>query len=330
MKLIASIIAFLACTAAVVAAAGAIGNVLPEPHRSFVPMLAGDDFTRDEFVRRHAVTETPAPCIAFLGDSRVAFNITGATIDAGMPGCRSQNYGFPALSLKQIAGIASKLTVTRSIVVSITEPMVSGPRDESWLYVNIGERAEKALRIALLQIDWVRRLYLGHHRLNQYVRKSLGMSTALDSGWSWSTEQKRWLYAGLEARAMVKLPTYEQEAKAIAVSYFRNNRPAHAEELAQLLRTLSAKTERLIVLLPPSELRFQELADVQSAGQQTQTWQLIRDVANSVGAVLIDCSRAAECGVEPAGFGDPVHLNDAGVAMYSRFLAGRLSSYMAR
>src|SRR5947207_2793486 len=124
MRLTVHAILLLACTATLVVAAGAIGNALPEPQRSFVPMLASDDFVRDEFVRRHPVAETPSPCIAFLGDSRVAFNIAAATVDSRLPdGCRSQNYGFPALNLDQIAGIASKLAVTRTIVVSITEPM---------------------------------------------------------------------------------------------------------------------------------------------------------------------------------------------------------------
>jgi hypothetical protein len=279
-----------------------VGNALPEPYGSFVPMLEGHDFVRDEFVRQHALTETPEPCVALLGDSRTAFNISGAVIDRFLPSeCRAQNYGFASLRLPQIRQLISDIPArTDAIVISVSETM---------LYPSTHDTAIEAI----LATSWIRHFYLGYHRLKHlYAPKP-------DSGWSWSPKEKRWLFRLLEKRMFIDSPSYENEAASMAASYFATLRLDHVDELKSFLAWAKARTKRLIVVLPPSDVRFQTASE--HFGNQHRYWHMIANAAHDAGADLIDCSRSC---VEPTGFADPVHLNAQGTAAYSANLGRRL------
>jgi hypothetical protein len=64
-----------------------VGNAIPSPHGSFIPMLEGHDFVRDEFVRAHALKETSSPCVAFFGDNGLQYLGRGGRpiIACGLP-----------------------------------------------------------------------------------------------------------------------------------------------------------------------------------------------------------------------------------------------------
>jgi hypothetical protein len=288
------------------AAVPVIGNALPGHYGQFIPMPV-----RDEFVLRHPVADTPKPCIAFLGDSRTAFNISSAIVDRSLPGgCRSQNYGFPALAPRKIIHLASEISVSNAIVVSLSETMVASKPDTG-------------LVTRILETSWIRWLYLGHQRLLNLFRASHGQE-ALDSGWRWMSAEKRWRYIGLEQRSMVSLPTYEQEASAMAASYFQTRPPVDEHHLRWFLSALSSRAPRVIVIIPPSEAKFQLLANRYQGGMQP-IWDAIKGVATTSGADIIDCSRSC---VDPSGFADPVHLNEKGLEQYSRRLAQELDSLL--
>lgn len=292
-----------------------IGNSLPAPHGTFIPMLAGHDFVRDEFVRSNALAEDASPCVAFLGDSRVAFNISASAVDRLLPNeCRAQNYGFPSLSLERIEGLLSDLLVPRTVVVSVSESM---------LFHRDG--ASPPLVERILREKWVRSIYLGQQRLLEFMRALQGKPSRA-SGWTWSSDQKKWLYSGLGDRAMVRLPSYRKEADDLAVRYFARNRIGQEKELRAFLANIAKRGAMLIVVIPPSEIRFQGRSEHHGPGKQRTAWRIIARVTREVGAILIDCS--SEC-VDPSGFGDPVHLNELGAAQYSSYLAQRIATQLA-
>jgi hypothetical protein len=314
--------------------AGAIGNALPPPWSTFVPMLVNDDFIRDEFVHRHAVADVRTPCVAVLGDSRAGFNISGAILDTALPpDCRTQNYGFPAMRLEKITRLVSdldpKIAGLRAIVISVNEAMLTHPKsDDDSLRIDYGQHLENAARDWLLQWRWIRSAYLGHHRLSQYLRASLRMSLAPDTtGWIWMSERKQWRYLGLEKRELISLPSYREEVRAMAHSYFVANtpRPDARALLERTLAQLSMHSGTIVVVIPPAETSFQEQAEIVAPGVRDRIINLIRDVSRDARAHLIDCSSAGMCDVDREGYADPVHLNDRGIEAYSHFLARQIS-----
>jgi hypothetical protein len=122
--------------------------------------------------------------------------VSGSLIDDKLPtGCRSENYGFPAMKLAQIAQLAGQVRDERLIVVSVSETLVSTrPSIGDPARTDYGLWLEDHTRQYLLSSRWLRDMYLGQHRLAQYVREELHMSFALDNvGWEWSQQQKRWI-----------------------------------------------------------------------------------------------------------------------------------------
>lgn len=284
-----------------------IGNALPDPHGSYIPMLVGHDFVRDEFVRRNALTETPTPCVAFFGDSRVAFNVSGEVINRSLPeGCRSQNYGFASLNLPTTKKLISELRSPATVVISVSETMLDA------VY-------QPGLAAALLEARWIRRLYLGHQRF-MHLYRTLNRTQPPDNGWRWSSAQGRWQFLILEERQLIATPGYKEEVAALAENYFSLRTPDDGAELISFLGWAAQRSKKLIVVLPPSETRFQQAA--QKFGKQQSYWQLIAKAAREAGATLIDCSQSC---VDPSGFADPVHLNAQGVVSYSTSLGRRLA-----
>ena len=212
----------------------------------------------------------------------------------------------------------------RAIVVSVNEAVLTARLDEDDpLHTNHGQRIEAAARSWFLQWRAIRTAYLGHHRLFRYLRAQLRMTLPLDSGWTWNADRKLWRYAGLERRELVSLPSYRQEAGNMARSYFaaRMIRPDAADLISSTLAGLAKRADALVVLISPSERMFQEDADAIAPGFRPRVLDVIRNAASRNGARTIDCSTPETCGVAQAGFADPVHLNDLGVAAYSRALA---------
>lgn len=287
----------------------AIGQALPGEHGTYVPMLADSAFVRDEFVRQHALTETQSPCVAILGDSRVAFNIYAATIDGKLPnGCTAQNLGFPGLGFRQLKHLVDDYNLNQTIVLSASEIML-----------NSMDRG--SLVDTVLEARWTRYLYLGYHRFVHLVRTLKG-TAARGSGWTWSSKEKRWLYAGLERRELVKQPLYEQEARDMAKDYFGARKLANGDGLRELLEWLIPRTRRVIIVIPPSAQRFQQNA-LQYNDRQRAMWKLTLQIANDARVTVVDCSSAC---VDQSGYADPVHLNDRGAAQYSEYLASQIAS----
>lgn len=298
---------FFASALAMAAAMPVIGNSLPDPFGTYVPMTADHDFVRNEFVLRNAVQETPTPCIGFFGDSRTAFNISAAMIDQVLPDdCKAQNYGFAALGLHQVRQIFSKIDKIGTAVICVSERMVNP--------------GELRLVTRVLGIEWIRYLYLGHQRV-VFLYRTLTGSAPPDSGWSWSTAEKRWRFAGLERRDVDSDPAYyARSVDLMSADYFKSPQPGDGRHLREFLSFVSAKAKRVIVIIPPSEEQFRKVSERYN-GKQTSFWRTTERVAREAGAMVVDCSQSC---VDRTAFADPVHLNDRGVAMYSAWLAKNL------
>jgi hypothetical protein len=326
---IATTILLAATIASVV---GVLGNMIPSHWQGYVPMLVNNDFMRDELVRINAMADDSAPCVALFGDSRMAFNVSGSRIDDKLPaGCRSQNYGFPALKLAQISELAGQLRDKRLIVLSISETLLltrSSMGDRA--RIDYGRWIEDQARQYLLSRRWIRDVYLGQHRLAQYAREKLGMSFATDNvGWEWSGKQKRWIYQGSGNRQLVSIPTHYAESKDIAESYFDCSCTPNESALSAVLLELS-RNFRLIVVIPPSEASFQRFAEELAPGVQPEVWAAVRRAARDHEVRLVDCSKAELCGVQQTGFADPVHLNEEGIKAYSTFLSAVIATEALR
>lgn len=299
---------FLASALLMLAAIPVIGNALPDPYGSFIPT---NSFVRDEFVRQHAIEETPSPCVAFVGDSRTAFNISGKVVDRWLPGgCRSQNYGFAALDLPQIQGLLSRLPHVDTVVVSVSETLLN--RDKPSLEQNI------------MSFGAPRYLFLGHQRFahlySRYFQPYANAPPPPASVWNWSSDEKRWRYSGLETRRVSDHEDYVKEtAVPTASNYFAV--PGDASELRSLLAWLAGRARRIIVVIPPSEAQFRRVA----GSDQEAFWTLTTKAARDSGAVIVDCSRSC---VDQASFADSVHLNDQGVTIYSSHLAQLIASQL--
>jgi hypothetical protein len=303
-------------------ATGIIGNSLPAPWSAWVPLH--EEHLRDEPVRTNAMAAGPMPCVALHGDSRMAFNVSGAILDMALPpNCRSQNYGFPAMSLDHSIKLTQELAPEpkkiRLTVLSISEVRVVTKLH--WSRTEIGHWIERSVRARLLQWRWVRSAYLGHHRLARFIRSSLYMSAPLDSGWTWDPEQKVWHYQGLERRELVTLSSYEQESLAMAGNYFSNKHIYNDGAVENAVKRLAMRSEKVLVVIPPAEARFVRFAEQLAPGLRSSAIKVISEAAQRSGADVIDCSVAATCGLNPASFADPVHLNEIGVQLYSRALA---------
>lgn len=293
-----------------------VGNFLPQKFGSYIPIRL-----RDQYIRSHAGAETLRPCIAFLGDSRVAFNVSGAIVDRHLPGsCSSQNYGFPGIFLDDMSRLEPDLT-PKIAVISPTETMLSEPTS---LLSALEQRGALLVR-ATLQVSWVRSLYIGYGRATALVHFATRRKMPASSGWDWSPSQKRWLSSSVQNREYVNLPTYTAEAEAMALDYFGRDTAGLADDIKKIVTSFKDRGISVILLIAPSELEFQRRSH--SLGQQAR-WQIVREVAAKTGSPLIDCSVPIECGVLPKHFADPVHLNDAGVESYSSSLGAHIRFIM--
>lgn len=254
-----------AACGAMFGAAAVGGNLLPEPHGSFVPMLVGHDFIRDENVIQKPIAEQPSPCVALFGDSRVAFNVSGEIVDRGMSdGCTTQNYAFPGLGLDQIAGLIALTRPQRAIVISVSETMVAGAapgqsQPATWWQRLRGFDVREQVWQYALHIGAVRALYLGLHRTLRLRRIAVGQRSG-DAGWFWQSRAKHWT-AGIDGRVLVDLPTYRQEVEAMADNYFGQRTIGDGSEIRALLSNAKARGKAVIVVIPPSEARFRDAGE---------------------------------------------------------------------
>jgi hypothetical protein len=114
--------------------------------------------------------------------------------------CRSQNYDFASLKPAAIAGLIGETEPGQTAGISVSETMLTAS-DSTPLEVAVRPR-------------WIRFLYLGAHRFHHWFRPKF------DSVWRWSSNLKRWLFAGIEERRFISVPAYEQEAAALADNCF--------------------------------------------------------------------------------------------------------------
>lgn len=317
-----------------------IGNALPAPWSGDVP-LSGPGIQRREAVRANVIAPQGdwRPCVALLGDSRVAFNLSGAVIDSALPdGCPSQNYGFPALGTVHAVDLAAAIVNgpraagdrpqrLRMAVLSVSEPGLLAvarlPAADPWR-VDYGRRWESRLTNALWErTEW---LQLGHHRLTIFLRERANM-TIPPRVWTWHAGRKAWRYRGLESRTLVTLPRYETEAFAMARSYFENRRlsPHAGASIDEAIAGLRPLAQQIVLLIPPVQARFATIAELISPDLRQTVRETILAAGRRAGVPVIDCSSPAACGIRPEGFADPVHLNEAGADAYSQALGARLA-----
>lgn len=162
MRFVATI---LIITAALAILLAWIGNSLPTPYRSYVPMVVGNDIVREQMVREYPMKEANRGCLALLGDSRVAFNLEAKRIvDSTNPDCRAQNYGFPALGVMHFIPILDELRdIGIEPEVAFNEAMLT--EDKGPLQPTSPVRTwEYDIRDWLMRQKWARWVYLGHHR----------------------------------------------------------------------------------------------------------------------------------------------------------------------
>ncbi len=294
----------LISTALMLLALSFLGNALPGAVGRYIPPLA-----REEYVRIHAIQESPTPCVAIFGDSRVAFNISGAIIDKALPDkCRSQNYGFPGIGLEIIERL-SRETAPKLAILSPTEPMLTQPL-EPLTFMQVVEAEHRRLVRRIIQVPLLRTIYFGYSRVSLMLRPVPVPS----DGWDWSSAQKRWLSSGIEKREFVSLPSYKSESADMAANYFMGNRAGLSEQLIDLIKSVRSRGASVAILIPPSEDSFQQQA--KSSGQRDR-WQIMHAVAGELDVPIIDCSNSRNCSIDKSGFADPVHLNDDGVKGYT-------------
>lgn len=319
------LIAFVLAVAATLAVVPVIGNSLPAPHGSFIPMLVDHDFIRDEHIIRNALAEERAPCVALVGDSRVAFNVSGAIVEHDLPrGCAVQNYGFPAFGFGEFSRFLSSAPPRAAVVVSVSESMLFGgdgaepSRWAAWRWSALRSRAW----YFVVSFDFGRTAYLGLHRVARLWRIATGQRPG-DSGWIWRSDEKYWR-AGIDGRVMASLPTYAVEVENMAKSYFDHRGIDDGRDLTAFVLKQRARVKTVILVIPPSEARFREVSKRYGPAQH-EAWNVVRRVAESTEAALIDCS--TDC-VPQSGFADPVHLNAEGVRAYSKELSRRIAEVL--
>lgn len=250
-------------------------------------------------------------CLAFVGDSRIAFHVEASKFSGS---CSARNYAFPGLNSETTLEIANRLTSAETIVLGVTEGMFQRPTRPVW---------EK-----LVSFDLIRFAFLGQQRLLRWVDSLYGIFP-LSDGWSWDGVLGRWAWQSLNERVFITAETRDAETRAMAVSYYRTDRiPPDIDRMAtDLIRDVGARARQLAVVMPPSLPGFIAISEEVAPGEFARYRSAVINSALSAGHLVIECKTLAICGLELTDFADPVHLNAKGAAVWTTFLLRELARY---
>ncbi len=316
-----------------------VGRFLPEPFASLFPPHG---MMRTEMIWSHAVTG-PA-CAVLIGDSRIAFNVNGASLST--PSCEVRNYGFAGLGPEVFLAFISELSNAgyrpKLAVVTFGDTQFLGvfhPRTPEIVPPKTPRLPEPDLRALvdgfmkndLLFWPKARHVLLSYFRVTRYLESLLGVKP-LPSGWTWDERNGRWSWDSVEERRFVDLPSRDRETHAMALNYYdgKSYAPNLRQELAQTVGRFQTLADRIVLLIPPSLPSFAEEGERTAPGVQQEFRDAVARTAAEAGVPLIDCTDPKVCGIDDEGFADPVHLNAEGAAQFTQGLRSRLSPLLPK
>jgi hypothetical protein len=317
---------------AAIAAAAAMGNNLPPPHGTYVPMLVGNDIVREEFIRAFPMQDKRAGCIAILGDSRVAFNVNASmVVDSADANCIAGNYSFPGMGEAQFFRIMGEL-VDRKVRVKM---VVLGVNDADFMIPKNPPSIKPSENGPAMVWDWqirqwlmlhsvTRWVYLGHHRLVRFLKAKAGLSRQ-ETDWTWEADLGRWRAPAAETRQMVRHDRW-RESRTMASGYYqgRTLRRDADSVIKRLVAGMKVWVPRVVLILPPSDAAFQSVAEELEPGLRERFVAVVKAAAAQSSADVIDCSKPADCGLREEHFADPIHLNGEGAGAYTAALAEKI------
>ncbi|KRE22546.1 hypothetical protein ASE66_25475 [Bosea sp. Root483D1] len=300
--------AFVISTVLGVAVAAAGGRYLPSDDGRSIPLVTANIMRTERIWQAH--TGQPEACIAFLGDSRTAFQLNSS--EFSMPDCKASNYAFPGLFAKTVGSVAQAIGRPKLIVFTYSESIFQ-QRPETW-------------KDHLLSWRIPRSVYLSFARTTAAVSAVFSDKRKPSDGWWWNPALGRWIYDGVDKRQLASLPSRDSEIHTMAVSYFvKVKRPPTLEEdVKAFLMSLATRTERLVVAIPPSMPGYRDVADSVAPGEHAAYLDAARSAAKSLGLPVLDCAVASTCGLDVSDFADPVHMNDKGAAKWTAVVKERL------
>lgn len=294
-------------------------NLIPSQVNRYVPLHAGD--FRMEMVALNA-PESP-PCLAFLGDSRVAFSINAA--DVGGPYCNAANYAFPSLGFSQFAAMAKRFFSGKdkpeTIVLSVSMNALQG---NGWYRGKWPVSTAKYWQVLTMDHALLRFSWFGFERLRYGIKLALGQPSH-DDGWQWDDQLGRWTYSSIANRTFAEISSKNSEVEAAAKDYVRHPLTPDFEDLSgDMVLLLRTYAEQVVILIPPVYPDLEGAVEKLSPGEIDRFEEGMKETAKRVGAPIIDCSMASSCGLSAMDFGDSVHLNDNGAKKYSAYLRSKL------
>jgi hypothetical protein len=300
--------AFAVASVLGVALAAIGGKYLPNDDGRSIPLATAKIMLAERVWQAHA--DQAEPCIAFLGDSRTAFQVNSA--DFSTPGCRAGNYAFPGLYTKTIDSVARGIGRPKLIVFSYSESIFH-PQQDTW-------------KDRLLSWSLPRSVYLSLARTSAAVSAIFSEKTKPSDGWSWNAALGRWIYDGVDKRQLASLPSRDAELTAMAKSYFVEveRDPALQERVTAFFVGLASRSERLAIVIPPSMPGYSEASEILAPGEQAAYLEAARSAARTLGLPLLDCASASTCGLDASDFADPLHMNDKGAAKWTASIKERL------
>ena len=322
---------FLAIVLALLFIGAFVGNVLPAPFGTFVPM--GQAIMRTEMIWEYAVDKRPN-CVLLVGDSRVAFNINAAELST--PACDVKNLAFPAVPINMQLSTAQEVAeqlgraklsvyVPNEIFFLRDRNLGRQPRfDRIQIKSNIKER--------LLELRFTRRVYLSYLRVIAFLKFSAGTPVP-SNDWSWSQSLGRWRWPAIANAKLSSRSDRSQVLEAIAKNYFVKKEllPGLDLYLRAILDQLSSFSDNILILLPPHYPTFGDEANLFAPGIQNRLRAAFRQAGVENGAGFLDCSNGGNCEITAdEHFADPVHLNEDGAAALSRYLAQTIAAFIKR
>jgi hypothetical protein len=296
-------------------------NLVPSPASSYVPLHSGD--FRMEMVALNA--PSLPPCIAFLGDSRVAFSINATAI--GDADCPAANYAFPSLGFSQFAALAKRFFSgaerPETIVLSVSMNALQG---NGWYRGKWPISTAKYWQLLTMDHGILRFGWFGFERLRYGLKLALGHPATAD-GWEWDRELGRWTYVSIATRKFAELESKNSELEAAAKDYTRTLLTPDFEDLAaDMVRLLRTYAKQVVILIPPVYPDLEGAVEQLSPGESMRFYRGMAETAKRLNAPIIDCSKASNCGLSEIDFGDSVHLNDEGAERYSMSLRSKLAA----
>lgn len=281
------------------------------------------------YVRDNGHAGEAQPEILVLGSSRPAFGINSFDLAeaTGRPRLAAANLAFPGFRpqamLRQIEAEPQKLMAAKEWIIGIDDYYLlqeySPPKDEPIL-----KRAESAVA------SWMApalKLNAMGRELERNIGISLGWNPPLSLAHWTMGDDGSWDEPRLSTR-VVNADADRPVFQSILDSYFKfagGINPQAVQELERIIAVAKEKGIKVILVSMPYHTLYDTMAKSEYPGLLQKTVHEVRRIAADTGVQFIDCRQAAQnCGVSDNDFADPVHLNDAGSAKITAYLASHI------